>query len=489
MNPASPRYRKECHIFEADGRTILFDVEGIRAFYVNDVEREIMALCDGRKAKEIISALGAVYPSDLIHNALDRLSELGLMTDRCHESATISAPEQVEVTHLNIDLAHDCDMACGYCYLEPILQREKPRYMDEKTALRAVDFLMDASGVSKTLYMSFYGGEPLLAGPLLKRTVDYANEQAAALEKDIFFDITTNGLQLRENTARDLAKRGVFISASIDGTQEVHDALRIKEEGTNTYSRVVDVVRMLDRLSLNGFGLRATATAQDFDWAGQLAHLLNLAPTAHQVYLVQAVLQRDDARAISEHHIADVKAALSDIRWLIQDHVLTNNPTWIGKLEDDIWQIANQKKKLYSCGAGVRNLTVCPQGDLYTCSGLVGDLSFRVGDIFEGIDVQKRKQWMIDHIVGATDQRDWSRFLSGGSCYFRSFVRDGDTRSVDLMEREITNYSHEQTIATYLQIAEKSPGILEARYDAPSETNHEVSLELPHECMLHRVHR
>ena len=73
-----------------------------------------------------------------------------------------------------------------------------------------------------------------MASTLLKRTVDYANEQAASRDKDIFFDITTNGLQLNENIVRDLAKRRVFISASIDGTQEVHDALR-KKGGRHQY--------------------------------------------------------------------------------------------------------------------------------------------------------------------------------------------------------------------------------------------------------------
>ena len=489
MTPASPLYKKECHIFEADDRTILFDVEGIRAFYVDDVEREIMGLCDGRSERAIVNALRQVYPSRLIRNALVRLSESELIVETCCESAPINVPEQVEVTHLNIDLAHDCDMACGYCYLAPILKRAKPRYMDEKTARKAIDFLLNASGESKTCYVSFYGGEPLLASTLLKRIVDYAYEQAASHDRNIFFDITTNGLHLKEDIIRDLAKRRVFISASIDGQQEIHDALRTKKEGTNTHSSVVDVVRLLDHHAYNGFGIRATSTGRDFGWSEQLEDLLNLAPSADQVYLMQAVLPQDDQLGISENYIAEVKAALSEVLRLVRDHVISRSPTWIGRFEDDIWQIANQKRKLYSCGAGVRNLTVCPQGDIYACSGLVGNPAFRLGDIFGGIDSEKRRKWMIDHIVGATDKGDWSRLLSGGSCYFRSFVRTGDTRSDDLMDREINDYLYEQTIAMYLHIAEKSPGILEARYDARDETNQEVSLELPHECMLHRVHR
>ena len=250
------------------------------------------------------------------------------------------------------------------------------------------------------------------------------------------------------------------------------------------------VVRMLNRHSHNGFGLRATATAQDFDWAGQLAHLLEPgAFSASGISNTSGTFKGRSTFAMSENHIAEVKAALSDVMRLIRDHVLSNNPTWIGRFEDDIWQIANQKRKLYSCGAGVRNLTVCPRGDLYTCAGLVGNPAFRVGDVFEGIDYEKREKWMVDHIVGAAGQTDWSRFLSGGGCYFNSFVRDGDTRSIGLLEREITEYGYEQTIATYLFLADNSPGSLQARYDLRCETNRQTSLELPHECMLHRVHR
>ena len=98
----------------------------------------------GAKAT-IVDALGAVYPSDLTRNALNRLNEMGLMDRKCALNLRRSMlPTHVEVTHLNIDLAHDCDMACGYCYLQPILQRVETDIYGRKNRKKAIDFLMKA---------------------------------------------------------------------------------------------------------------------------------------------------------------------------------------------------------------------------------------------------------------------------------------------------------------------------------------------------------
>ncbi len=116
MNFSTPLFKKESHIIEADGRWILFDVQDIRAFYLDAIDRDVLGLCDGRSGKEVINLLEGVHPHDTVKATLNKLSEKGMVGERRSELTVVMPPDEMEMIHLNIDLAHDCNLACHYCY-------------------------------------------------------------------------------------------------------------------------------------------------------------------------------------------------------------------------------------------------------------------------------------------------------------------------------------------------------------------------------------
>ena len=74
--------------------------------------------------------------------------------------------------------------------------------MTEETARESVDFMLKESGTNQVAHLTFFGGETLLNFPVLKRTVAYAQERAAALGKDVDFSLTTNATLLKPDDHR-----------------------------------------------------------------------------------------------------------------------------------------------------------------------------------------------------------------------------------------------------------------------------------------------
>ena len=124
-----------------------------------------------------------------------------------------------DVQAISVVLTAQCNIGCAYCYQD----RRPARRMSWETLQQAVDLLLRSRRPEVTL--RFYGGEPLLAFPLLKRAVEYARAECPT-GKRLRFGISTNGLLLTEERAAFLARHRVETQISFDGVPAAQDQRR-----------------------------------------------------------------------------------------------------------------------------------------------------------------------------------------------------------------------------------------------------------------------
>ncbi len=103
-----------------------------------------------------------------------------------------------------------CNFRCAYC----TQSRRAPRTMAPGVLDAAIRQLVSSRYERPSLV--FYGGEPLLAAPLLLRALNRIRQWAPShMRPDA--QIITNGARLDEATTRLLVSRDVFITLSFDG--------------------------------------------------------------------------------------------------------------------------------------------------------------------------------------------------------------------------------------------------------------------------------
>lgn len=163
------------------------------------------------------------------------------------------------LSHLILQATQRCNLRCGYCtYSGNHRNRTHTnKDMSMETARRAIDFLMERSDESKELYITFYGGEPLLQFDWIRQCVAYSLEKAG--DKKVSFNMTSNGTLLTPKVAQFILQHDFHLLISLDGMQEEHDKSRRYADGTGSFENIMHNLRecirqypaFAERLSFN----------------------------------------------------------------------------------------------------------------------------------------------------------------------------------------------------------------------------------------------
>lgn len=146
----------------------------------------------------------------------------------------MASPE--EVISLDVVLTAGCNLSCAYCYQNA----KENRRMSWETLRESVDLLLRSE--RKEITLTFYGGEPLLEFPMIRRAVEYA-ERVKKPGRDLRYALITNGTLMRADTAAFLAAHHFKTQLSFDGVAAAQDL-----RGRGTFP-VLDA--LLDRLRLD----------------------------------------------------------------------------------------------------------------------------------------------------------------------------------------------------------------------------------------------
>lgn len=151
-----------------------------------------------------------------------------------------------EVTDLVLEVTEKCNLRCKYCiYNEshPEFRNFSHKNMEFKVAQKAIKFLKNHSG-TESVFIGFYGGEPLMNYKLIKESVLFAKE--IIKNKKINFSMTTNATLITQEIAEFLAYNEFQITISLDGNEEIHNENRLYQNGRGTFN---DTMRGIELMS------------------------------------------------------------------------------------------------------------------------------------------------------------------------------------------------------------------------------------------------
>ena len=111
------------HQFKNNGYDIVLDVNSGAIHVVDDVTYDVIEMFEEHSTEEIIKALEGSYPVDEIKEAIEEVQELKnngeLFTEDEYEEKIIDFKKRPTVVKaLCLHIAHDCNLACKYCFAE-----------------------------------------------------------------------------------------------------------------------------------------------------------------------------------------------------------------------------------------------------------------------------------------------------------------------------------------------------------------------------------
>lgn len=381
--------------------------------------------------EEVTNRLSEKYSKEDISEGYDELKELvdgGILysKDLYEDIAKESVNEKSYIKALCLNIAHDCNLKCKYCFAEEGEYHGKRMIMTAEVGKRSIDFVIKRSGPRKNIEVDLFGGEPLLAFDVVKEIVEYAKVQEKMYNKDIRFTMTTNATLLTDEIMKYADENVGNIVLSIDGRKEVNDKVRVRADGSGSYDTIMPKIKKMVAMrdKTKQYYARGTFTRKNTDFFEDIIHLAN--EGFKEISIEPVVLPSSDPLSLREE---DLPVIFQQYDKLYDEMIKRHNNADGSEFKFYHFNIDLQGgpcvyKRISGCGAGNEYVAITPNGDIYPCHQFVGNEDFKMGNIFSSDDLKEdiAKELKEANIYNKPKcKKCWARFYCSGGCQANNY--------------------------------------------------------------------
>ena len=425
------------HQYKNNGYDIVLDVNSGAIHVVDDVTYDVIEMIDQSQPEsyardEIVSALSGKYGKEEVEEAIDEVQTLideeSLFTKDTYENYIMDFKKRPTVVKaLCLHIAHDCNLACQYCFAEEGEYHGRRALMSFEVGKKALDFLIANSGNRRNLEVDFFGGEPLMNWQVVKDLVAYGREQEKLHDKNFRFTLTTNGVLLNDEIMEFCNKEMANVVLSIDGRKEVHDKMRPFRKGAGSYDLIVPKFqKFAESRHQDKYYVRGTFTHYNPDFAADVLHLADLG--FKQISVEPVVAEPSESYAITEEDLPQLFEEYDKLAAeMVRRHKEGDDFNFFHFMID-LEGGPCVAKRLSGCGSGTEYLAVTPWGDFYPCHQFVGNEKFLLGNVDEGIkNTEIRDEFKCCNVYAKEKCRKcFARFYCSGGCAANAYNFSGD---------------------------------------------------------------
>lgn len=428
------------HQYQNNGYNIVLDVNSGSVHVVDKTAYDVIACLEKQNPfhtaetlkEESVSAylaeeLGNTYPEEDIRDILEAVIELTeggklFARDVYEDYIDVVKQRKTVVKALCLHIAHDCNLACRYCFAEEGEYHGRRALMSYEVGKKALDFLIKNSGSRRNLEVDFFGGEPLMNWEVVKKLVAYGREQEKLHDKHFRFTLTTNGVLLNDEVQEFVNREMDNVVLSLDGRKEVNDRMRPFRNGKGSYDLIVPKFQKLARSrNQQKYYIRGTFTRDNLDFSKDVMQFVDLG--FEQISIEPVVGDDTDPYAIRENDLPQIFREYDILAKTMVDREREGKGFTFFHFMLDLEGGPCVAKRLSGCGSGTEYLAVTPWGDLYPCHQFVGQEEFLMGNVDEGITKPEIADEFRSCSVYSKEKcrNCFARFYCSGGCMANSY--------------------------------------------------------------------
>ena len=428
------------HQYKNNGYNIVLDVNSGSVHVVDDLSYDMIAMFEESDAEAIIAAMLLKYQKDGItrediEETLQEIQSLkednALFSKDIYEDKIIDFKKRKTVVKaLCLHIAHDCNLACKYCFAEEGEYKGRRALMSLEVGKKAIDFLIANSGNRHNLEVDFFGGEPLMNWDVVKEIVKYGREQEKLHDKNFRFTLTTNGVLLNQEIMDFANKEMSNVVLSIDGRKEIHDLMRPTRNKQGSYDLIMPKFKEFaeQRKQMNYY-VRGTFTHNNLDFSKDVLHLADLG--FKQISVEPVVAPEEESYALKEEDLEQICKEYDALATEMVKRKKEGKGFNFFHFMIDLEGGPCVYKRLSGCGSGIEYLAVTPWGDLYPCHQFVGTEEYKMGTVFEGITTPEiQDEFKCCNVYTKEECKNcFARFYCSGGCAANAFNFNGNINS------------------------------------------------------------
>lgn len=430
------------HAYKMNGYNIILDQNSGCVHSVDEATYDIITMYESKSRDEIKSYILDKYKNqddvtseeiDLCFEDIETLIKDGrLFAEDTFEAEAVNFKRrQGVVKAICLHVAHDCNLACKYCFAGKGEYDGPKGLMSFETGKRALDFLIEQSGTRRNLEVDFFGGEPLLNWEVCKKLVAYGREQEKKHNKNFRFTLTTNGLLINDDVIDFCNKEMANVVLSLDGRKITNDAMRVSANGTGSYDLIVDKFKKLaSSRNQKDYYMRGTYTHNNLDFASDIIHMADLG--FKELSIEPVVSDPGEPYALKNEDLPLLKEQYQ----ILADEMLRRYRKGDGftfyHYMIDLDAGPCIVKRVSGCGVGTEYLAVTPSGEFYPCHQFVGDEKFLLGDIWKGItNKEVIEQFEGCNVYSHKECKDcFAKLYCSGGCAANAYHTTGSVNGI-----------------------------------------------------------
>jgi uncharacterized protein len=457
-----------------DGYTYFFEPKSSGIYQSSGLLRDILNLAEELDGDDLARELSAKYDPQCVRYAITLLEKEGALGQGDEGAARHSMSESLGAKELYLQISHQCNLRCAYCYADGGHFGGPAAMMDEITAQKAVDFLLDSAGPEDMCSLNFDGGEPFLNFDLVRRMVDYAGGEAKKRDKKLSLNISSNGTLLTEENVRYLKSNRFSLGLSIDGDRSTHNLTRLTGDGAGSYDLLLSAIEQSQLFIQMPYAqARGTITRESLHCHATVKHLVDL---GFKIIYLEPVGGANTTGSIDVCHMERLEREFKEIAALYTEELLNGNMLMLRNFFRPLEKIHSRSRFGFRCSAGVHTFAVSPGGEIYPCYKFVGMKDYVMGNIEDGLlDQTITRRFSGNHVNTKDSCRQcWARFLCGGGCPYLGASMHGDIAAVDLTDCNFTRLMCRLAVEIYIKLSQRNPKILDSML-GPRQKNIEVT--------------
>ena len=409
---------------------LLYDAVEILSEIVPDMETPAPLTKEQEQA--VRTALAGRYEAAEILEVLEEIQALidaeELFTADVYKNYVMDFKKrQTVVKALCLHIAHDCNLACKYCFAEEGEYHGRRALMSFEVGKKALDFLIANSGNRVNLEVDFFGGEPLMNWDVVKQLVEYGRSREKECNKKFRFTITTNGVLLNDEIMDFCNREMSNVVLSLDGRKEVNDRMRPFRNGSGSYDLIVPKFqKFAESRGTKDYFVRGTFTRNNLDFSKDVLHFADLG--FKKLSIEPVVADPKEPYSIREEDLPQIMEEYDRLAKEFIKRKKEGRGFQFFHFMIDLNQGPCVAKRLSGCGSGTEYLAVTPWGDFYPCHQFVGMEDFLLGNVDEGITNTKvRDEFKLCNVYAREKCRDcFARFYCSGGCAANAYNFSGD---------------------------------------------------------------
>jgi len=425
------------HLYKNNGYDICLDVNSGSVHVIDDLTYDVLQKMDEGKSPDAIqSELSGSYDVSDISEAIsecDMLKRQGMLfTEDAYRDAIEQFGERPTVVKaLCLQIAHDCNLACRYCFADEGEYHGRRGLMSYEVGKKALDFLIRNSGNRHNLEVDFFGGEPTMNWQVVKDLVAYGRSQEKEHNKKFRFTLTTNGVLVNDEIMDFCDREMGNVVMSVDGRKSVHDHMRPFRNGKGSYDLIIPKFqKWAERRHQDKYYVRGTFTHYNLDFAADVISLADLG--FKQISMEPVVAPPTEDYAIREEDVPVICEQYDILAREMIRRAKEGRGFNFFHFMIDLSGGPCVYKRLSGCGSGGEYLAVSPWGDLYPCHQFDGNTDFILGNVDDGVTrpdlVEQFKK--VNVYSKPECSKCFSRFYCSGGCAANSYNFKGNINDV-----------------------------------------------------------